>query len=51
MNRFIKLFTHDDTDCLVDIINNYAKENNLMIISIDTNYQQFKAIVLFEEVK
>ena len=48
MNRFLKHFYELDTHELVDEINEYAKKNNLQIISLNTNDKQHGAIVLFE---
>lgn len=48
MNRFLEWFYEYSPSKLVNRINEYAKKNNLKIISIVTSYDQHGAIVLFE---
>lgn len=48
MNRFVRWFYERETDDLVNRINEYAKRNNLQIISLNTNDNLHGAIVLFE---
>lgn len=48
MNRFLRWFYEYNTSDLVDGINEYAKSNNLTIISLSTTDDQHGAIVLFE---
>ena len=48
MDRFIEWFYESDTTELVDKINEYARRNNLQIISLNTNDVLHGAIVLFE---
>ena len=48
MNRFLKSFHEFHTLTLVDEINEYAKENNLKIISLTSDETLHSAIVLFE---
>lgn len=51
MNRFLKSFYEFHTLNLVDTINEYAKDNNLTIISVSVDSSLTSAIVLFENYK